>query len=159
MGTTGVFLLELGIRKLGLRVLVESLAIGMGRRGVQVVVLLLDILAVVPLGTGEPEEPLLEDRILPVPERQTETKPAKAVAQSEQAILTPAVDATPGMVERKGIPHIPIRGVVLSDSSPLPLGEVSAPELPEALAAGVLVETEFLGRRAFGCRVHEGRRS
>jgi hypothetical protein len=35
------------------------------RRGVEVEVVLLDVLAVVALAVGEAEEPLLEDRVLP----------------------------------------------------------------------------------------------
>ena len=52
----------------------------MGRRGVEVVVELLDIFAVVPLRSGETKETLLKDRILAIPEGQAEAETSEAVA-------------------------------------------------------------------------------
>lgn len=68
----------------------------MGRRRIQIVVELLDILAVVALGAGETEETLLEDRILPVPECETEAETPEAVTETEEPVLTPPVDAAAG---------------------------------------------------------------
>jgi len=45
----------------------------MGRRGVQVEIILFDVLAVIPLRASEPEDAFLEDRILAVPKRQGKT--------------------------------------------------------------------------------------
>ena len=50
-----------------LRVFVQQLQVGAGRGGVEVEVVLLHVLAVVALGVGQPEQPLLEDRVTPVP--------------------------------------------------------------------------------------------
>ena len=50
-----------------LRILVEVPHLGVGRRGVEVEVVLLHVLAVIALGVREPEGPLLEDRIRAVP--------------------------------------------------------------------------------------------
>jgi len=49
------------------------------RRGVQVVIELLDVLAVIAFPVGEPEQPLLEDRVAAVPECQGKTQPLLAV--------------------------------------------------------------------------------
>ena len=57
-----------------LRVLVEVLHVRVRRRAVEVEVVLLDVLAVIPLAVGQAEQPLLEDRILPVPQRQGEAQ-------------------------------------------------------------------------------------
>ena len=57
---------------LALRVLVEILHVGVGRRAVEVEVVLLDILAVVRLAVGESEQALLQDRVALVPQRQRE---------------------------------------------------------------------------------------
>ena len=90
--TSGILRDKLGIGKLGLRVFVETFAVGMGRGRVEIVVELLDVLAVVALRTGETEEALLEDWILAIPEGETETESAEPVAQPHQTILTPPVD-------------------------------------------------------------------
>jgi hypothetical protein len=58
---------QLGIGELPVRVLVEHLQIGMRGRGVEVVVQLLDVLAVVPFAVGQPEQPLLQDGVAAVP--------------------------------------------------------------------------------------------
>jgi hypothetical protein len=68
------------------------------RGGVEVVVALLDVLAVVALGPGEPEQPLLEDGVGGVPEREGEAEPALAVGDAEEAVLAPAVAAGAGVV-------------------------------------------------------------
>ena len=61
---------QVGVGVGRLRVLVEVLHVRVGRRAVEVEVVLLDVLAVVAFTVGQPEQPLLEDRILAVPQRQ-----------------------------------------------------------------------------------------
>src|SRR5581483_36795 len=106
---------------------------------------LLDVLAMVPLGAGEAEEPLLEDRVAAVPQSQREADAALAVADPQQAILPPAVGAAAGVIVRQVIPGVAVRRVVLAHRPPLPLGEVGPPALPVLLAPGVLLETHGLG--------------
>ena len=65
---------QIGVGKGRLRVLVEVLHVRVGRRAVEVEVVLLHVLAVVPLAVGQAEEPLLEDRVLPVPQGQREAE-------------------------------------------------------------------------------------
>ena len=67
-----VFLDQPLIRVGCLRVLVERLQVRMGRRRVEVVVQLLHVLAVIALGPRQPEQPLLEDRVVFVPQRERE---------------------------------------------------------------------------------------
>src|SRR5262249_61820234 len=74
-----VLLDELGVRERPLRVLVEPLEVAGGRRGVEEVVQLLHVLAVVSLVAGEAVEPLLEDGVVLVPQRERETEPALAI--------------------------------------------------------------------------------
>src|SRR5262249_43436701 len=132
------------VRERGLRILVERLQVRRRRCGVEVVVELLDVLAVVAFGPGEPEEPLLEDRIAPVPERQRQRDAALPVADPEQPVLAPAVRAAARVVVRKRLPGRPVRRVVLPDRAPLPLGQVGAPALPVLLTASVLDEALLL---------------
>ena len=70
---------------LPLRVLVEVLHVGVRRRAVEVEVVLLDILAVVRLAVGEPEQALLQDRVALVPQRQRKAQPLLVVADSPRA--------------------------------------------------------------------------
>ena len=68
-----------------LRILVQVLHVGVGRGAVEVEVILLDVLAVVALAGREPEGSLLQDRILPVPERQAEDKHLVSVADCRRS--------------------------------------------------------------------------
>jgi hypothetical protein len=133
------------IGKLPLGILVERLGVGGGGGGVEEEVLLLDILAVIPLGAGEPEEPLLEDGIAAVPQRQREADAALTVADPQQAVLPPAVGAAAGVIVREIAPGVAVRRIVLADGPPLALGEIGPPALPVLLAPGVLLQTRGLG--------------
>ncbi len=85
-----VLLHEARVGKRRLRVLVEHLHVGVRRRGVEVEVVLLDVLAVIALAAGEPEEPLLEDRIAPVPEGQREAEPPHGCRRSRRCRPRPS---------------------------------------------------------------------
>ena len=65
---------ELRVGKLALRIFVERLEIRVRRRRVEVVVALLDVLAVVAFAVGQAEQPLFQNRIASVPERQREAQ-------------------------------------------------------------------------------------
>src|SRR5204863_3629939 len=114
--------------------------IGMGRGGIEIEVRLLHILAVVPFGAGQSEEPLLEDRIAPVPQCESEAKAPLAVADAEQTVFSPSVGPASRLVVREVVPHVAVRRVVLADRAPLALGQVGSPSLPVAFAATVLRE-------------------
>jgi len=61
------------------------------RRAIEVEVVLLDVLAVVALVTGQAEQPFFEDRILFVPERYGEANRLVPVADARDPVLVPAV--------------------------------------------------------------------
>ena len=100
-----VFLEQLLVGKLGLRILVQALHVGMRRRGIEVEVTLLHVLAVVALIAGEAEQALFENRIAAVPERQRETQALVVVADAGDAVFAPAVRAQVGMLERENNPR------------------------------------------------------
>ena len=85
---------------------------------VEVEVVLLDVLAVVALVAGEAEEPLLQDRVAAVPQRQREADALVAVADAGQAVLVPAVGARGGVV---GILGGPAPALIFPPPPPLPL--------------------------------------
>src|SRR4029450_9751872 len=101
-----------GVGILALRVLVECLQVRVRGSPVEVEVALLHVLAVVALRARKAEEALLQDRVLPVPERESEAQPPLAVRDSEKPVLAPAVGAAARMVVREVVPAGPVRGVV-----------------------------------------------
>lgn len=110
-------------------------------RGVEVVVTLLHVLSVITLRPGQTKQPLLQNRITPIPQREGKGKPAPAVAESEQSILAPAIGPAACVVVGKGFPAIAMRRIILTHRAPLPLTEVGAPSLPGCGAGEVFGES------------------
>ena len=132
-----------------LRVLVEVLHVRVGRRAVEVEVVFLNVLAVVPLAVGQSEQPLLEDRVLPVPQRQRKAEALLVVGYAGQPVFTPAVGARAGLIVGEEIPRVAVLAVILADRSPLALAEVGPPFLPvDLLFASFLQSCGFGGH---GC--------
>ncbi len=126
------------IRVLGLGILVEIAHPGVGGRGVEIEVVLLDVLAVVALVAGEAEGALLEDRIAAVPQRQREAQTLLLVADAAHAILIPAVGAGARLVMVEVLPGVAVRAVVLAHRAPGALRQIRPPQAPvfPALALG-----------------------
>ena len=141
-----VFLDEPPVRELRLRVLVQRLHVRVRRRRIEIEVALLDVLAVVAFRPAQAEEPLLQNRVAPVPQGDREAEPPFPITQAEQAVFAPAVRAAARVVVREIVPGRPVLGVILADRSPLPLGEIGPPALPVALPPRVLFEPLGLGR-------------
>ena len=117
----------------------------MRRRAVEVEVVLLHVLAVVALAVGEAEEPLLEDRILAVPQGQREAEVLLVIGDAGDAVLAPAVGARAGLIVGEEIPGVAAFAVVLAHRSPLSLAEIRPPLLPVGRAlAGFLQARLFL---------------
>ncbi len=102
----------------------------MGRRGVEVIVELLDVLAMVALGTGEAEEALLEVVVLPVPEGHGQAEILETVADTAKAILVPAVGTARGLVVGEVAPGLGIGAVVFANRAPGAFSEVGTPFAP-----------------------------
>jgi hypothetical protein len=62
----------------------------MGPRTVQVVIIFLDVFSVIALAIGQPEWPLLQDRILAIPQDQRKTQPLVIVTETGETILAPS---------------------------------------------------------------------
>ena len=130
---------QVGVGKGRLRVLVEVLHVRVGRRAVEVEVVLLHILAVVALAVGQSEEPFLENRVLAVPQGQGEAELLLVVGDAGDAVLAPAIGPRAGLIVGEEIPGVAILAVVLAHRAPLPLAEVRAPFLPgDSRLAGVI---------------------
>ena len=121
---------QIHVRERALRVLVLALEVGVGRGAVEVEPVLLDVLAVVALAVGEPEHPLLQDRVGAVPERERQAQPLALVADSRDPVLAPPVSPRARLVVREVVPGVAVVAVVLADRAPLALAQVRAPGLP-----------------------------
>src|SRR5262245_6731181 len=112
------------------------------RRGVvEVVVALLDVLAVIAFVVGQAKQPLLQDRIATVPQRQGEAEPQAVIGNAGDAVLAPPVRARPRLIVRTVIPGIAGPAAILADRAPLPLAEVRSPFAPCYSALSDLCET------------------
>jgi len=140
-----VLLDEIGVGERSLRVLVERLEVAGRRRGVEEVVQLLHVLAVVPLVAVETVEALLEDGVVLVPQRHRQAEPALAVGDAQQAVLSPAVCPGARRVMGEVVPRLSGGGIVLADRSPLAVREVGTPALPVLRALPVLEQALRLG--------------
>ena len=137
---------EVVVREGPLRVLVQHPHVGMGRRRVEVEVVLLDVLAVVALGPGQAEEALLQDRVLPVPQRQREADLLLAIADAGDAVLVPAIGARSGMVVREVFPRLAVLAVVLAHGAPCAIADVRAPSAPVASGTAGGLQPEMFWR-------------
>ena len=146
LGTRAAAILveQLPVGKFPLRILVERLHVAVRGRRVEVVVALLDVLAVVALGTRQAIEAFFQDGVPAVPQRQGEAQPSLAVAQAEQSILAPAVDARARVVVREVAPRVALGAVILAHRRPLALGQVGTPALPVVGALAFLLQSQLL---------------
>ena len=144
-----VFLDQLVVRKCRLRIFVEILQVGTGRRRVEVEVILLYVFAVIAFVVRQAEEALFQNRIFSVPERQREADVLVPVADPADAVFAPAIRARARMVVRKIFPGVAVRAVVLANRAPLALGEIGPPALPVNFAFAAGFEALFF-RRDFG---------
>ena len=135
------------IRERGLRILVEHLHVRMRRRRVEIIVELLDVFAVVPLGTCQPKQPFLHDGIAAVPEADAKAKQLLVVTEASNAVLAPSVGPAACVVMWQIVPRGTVGAVVLPHRAPLPLAHVR----PEATPLrGAL--TDFAHACVFGRR-------
>ena len=111
---------EVVVREGGLRIFVEHPHVGVGGGAIEVPPELLHVLAVVALGIGEPEHPLLQDGIPTVPQRQRQAPELVVVAEARDTVLAPAIGAGAGLVVRQVVPGVAVRTVVLP--APCPTG-------------------------------------
>src|SRR4029078_4304190 len=101
--------------------------------------------AVVPLGVGQAEQPLLEDGVLAVPQGQREAELLFVVGDAGEAVLAPPVGPGRGLVVAEVVPGVAALAVVLADRPPLAFAQVRAPRLPGGLLVARRVEPGLFG--------------
>src|SRR5512143_968335 len=117
----------------------------MRRRGIEVVVIFLGVLAVISLIAGQPEQPFFQNRIAAVPEGQREAQTLVVVADSRDAIFAPAIRPQVRVLEWEKLPRGAVLAVILANRSPCALGQVRAPAPPMLFPPQGFVQTPFLG--------------
>ncbi len=142
------------IRERRLWILVEPLHVGVGRRAVEVEVVLLDVLAVIALGAGQAEQAFLEDRVASVPQRDGEADDLVTVADAREPVLVPAVRPGAGVLVREVVPGVAVGAVVLAHGAPRALAEVRSPALPVRVALGRVAEPSGFGAHDRGSARH-----
>ena len=147
-----ILLDQLLIREGGLRILVQILHVGVRRRGVQVEVAFLAVLAVIAFVAGEAEEPLFQDRIASVPQRDREADLLMTVRNARDPVFVPAVGFRAGVIVRDVFPGSAVLAIVLADSSPGALAEIGSPALPMRLAVAGFFESLMFGGKV----IHHG---
>ena len=128
-----------------LRIFVEILHVGMGRRTIEIEIVFLDILAVIAFAVGQTEQPLLQDRILAVPQGDGKAQPLMVVAEAGEAILAPVIGARPRLVMAEIIPGIAVLAVIFAYRAPLTLAEIRSPQPPRYFALLCFAEAQFFG--------------
>jgi hypothetical protein len=137
-----------GVGKCRLRIFVEHAHVGVGRGAVEVIVKLLDVLAVVALGIGQPKKALLQDRVAAVPQSEAEAEQQLIVGEPAKPILAPAIGSAARMVVWKIPPRIAVLAVILAHRSPLPLAQIRSPASPVNAVAD---RFEARGLGGLGC--------
>ncbi len=102
----------------------------MRRRGVEVEVILFDVLAVVSFVAAQAEEALLQDGIAAIPKGEREAEALVIVADSEDAVLRPPEGAQGGLIEGEIIPGVAIGAVVFAGIAPGAFGQIRPPAPP-----------------------------
>jgi len=111
-----------------LRILVEVFHVRVGRRAVQVEVVLLDVLAVIGLAVGQAKQTFFQDRVPAIPQSNREAELLLVIGDPGQTIFSPVVGAR--LVVTKVVPRIPVGAVVFANCTPLPLTQIRPPLLP-----------------------------
>ena len=145
----GVFLHQPLVGEGVLRVLVQHPLVGVRGRGIEVVVHLFHVLAVVALRAAQAKQALLQNRVLPVPKPQAEAEQLLVVAEAGQGLLAPAVGAAAGLVVGGVVPGVAAGRVVFAHGAPLPLGHVGPESAPGFEAVPGFLEALVFGGHGF----------
>src|SRR3954466_3473240 len=99
----------------------------------------------VALGVVEAEDPILDDRVGAVPQRERQAQLLALVTDAQEPVLAPAIGARAGLLVREGLPRVAVAGVVRPARSPWALGEVRPPSFPGDFAGPRRLQALVLG--------------
>ena len=121
-----------------------------GRR-VEIEVVLLHVLAVIPLAAREPEQALLENRVVAVPESHRQAEPSVVVGDPADSVLAPPVRPRPGVIVGEGVPGGAVGAVVFAHRPPLAFGQVGPPPFPVGCTILGLAEPQLFPGHGLSC--------
>src|SRR6185436_11524879 len=107
-----------------LRILIQVLHVRVRRRRIYIEVILLDVLTVVSLTTGQAKQTFFQDRIVTVPQREGETDLLMSIRDSCDSIFVPAVSARPSVIVWKVVPGGAVRTVIFTNRAPGTFAEI-----------------------------------
>jgi hypothetical protein len=110
-----------------LRVVISPTQPGVAGQPVEIPPILLDVLAVVSLRSGEAEHALFQDRVNTVPKSQGQTKIMVNVRKTGHAVFVPSVGPGSRVIMWKEAPGVAVVAVVLPYGGPGALREIWAP--------------------------------
>jgi hypothetical protein len=113
-----------------LRVVISPTRPGVAGHPVEIPPILLDVLAVVSLRSGEAEHALFQDRVNTVPKSQGQTKIMVNVRKTGHAVFVPSVGSGSRVIMWKEAPGVAVVAVVLPYGAPGALREIWAPLIP-----------------------------
>ena len=93
-------------------------------------IVILDVLPVIGLAVGQAVHPLLEDRVLAVPQGERKAQSLLVVADTGEAVLAPVIGARPGLIMSEVVPRIAVLAIVLADRALLALAKIRPPLPP-----------------------------
>src|SRR5690349_19052428 len=105
----------------------------MGRRIVEIEIVLLDVLAVIALAVRQPEKPFFQDRVALVPERDRQTEMLLVIAKAPDPVFVPAIGTAARMVVGEIVPRAAIRAVVFAHCTTGTFAQIGPPALPIGL--------------------------
>jgi len=144
-GPPSVFFHKQAVRILRLGVFVEIAKVAVARRGVQVKIIFLHVLALVALVARQPEGALLENGINTVPERESKAQALLLIGDASHAVLVPPVSAGARLVMAEVLPGRAVGAVVFTHRAPRTLGKIRAPKPPVFTASVLSLEARPLG--------------
>ena len=128
--TPAVLLEQALIGKTLLRILVKPPHEAMGGGIGEMVIVIFNIFAVVPLFISQTKRPLFQNGVLAIPKGKRKAKTTLVIANAQQAIFAPAINTRVRMIVGERSPGIAISRIVFTHSAPLALWQIAAPTPP-----------------------------
>ena len=108
--------------------------------GVEVVINLFHVLAVIPLPVRQTKESLLENGVAPIPEGERQAKVLLIIRPARDPIFTPPISPTAGVIMRKISPSITAGAIILTNRTPLAFRNIRPPAPPTTRASLIFSE-------------------
>ena len=138
-----------------MRILVEITQQTVGRRGVEIEIIFLHVLAAVTLRAGQSEGALLQDGVAAVPQSQGKAQLLPIVADAAETVFAPTIGPRARLIVREIVPGLAVGAVVFAHGSPRPLGEIGSPQPPVLFSQTLVLQAgpfETVSVEASHCR-------